>query len=156
MDDVRIVGHPPGPLPHGVRSRPDPEPGTGPLAALETALRWAAEDGADAILLLAVDMPLVPPKLLRDIARSPEPGIVVPESGGPAGMEPLCARYPVSLADDVVTLRTEGEQSLRALIAHAGAVRLPLAHMRRHGPPEHVFLNVNTPADLIRAEALIR
>ena len=156
VGDVRIVGHPPGPLPPGVRSRPDPEPGAGPLAALETALQWGAEEGADTILILAVDMPLVPPSLLRDIALCSEPGIVVPESGGPAGMEPLCARYPVGLAAYVASLRAEGERSLRALIVRAGAVRVPSAHIQAHGPPERIFLNVNTPADLSRAETFSR
>jgi molybdopterin-guanine dinucleotide biosynthesis protein A len=153
LDDVRVVGGAPEAPPAGVRWHPDGEPGAGPLAALETALRLAAGDGAEGVLLLGVDMPLVPPALLQDLLADGGSGIVVPESTGRIGIEPLCARYPLSLLDDLVAARGAGARSLRDLISRVGAGRISLDRVRRHGDPDLIFLNVNTPADLARAEA---
>jgi molybdenum cofactor guanylyltransferase len=153
LGDVRVVGGTPEAAPAGVRWHPDGEPGAGPLAALETALGLATGDGAEAVLLLGVDMPLVPTALLEDLLADRGSGIVVPESTGPVGIEPLCARYPVTLLDDLVTARGAGARSLRDFISRVGASRIPLDRVRRHGDPGLIFLNVNTPADLARAEA---
>jgi len=151
--DVRVVGDAKCPIPPGIRWRADIEPGTGPLGGLETALRWAAEDDADSVLLLAVDMPLVPPGILREIADHPGGDIVVPESTGPAGIEPLCARYGVGILGLLRAARQDGIRSLRAFLSLTGASRIPLEEVRRHGDPDRIFLNVNTLADLAQAEA---
>lgn len=153
LGDVRVVGGPPDAVPAGIPWRADREPGAGPLAALETALRWAASDGSAAVLLLGVDMPLVPVGLLQEILADRDSQIVIPESAGPAGMEPLCARYRVTLVDDLVAARGDGVRSLRDFISRVSATRIPPDRIRRHGDPDRIFLNVNTPADLARAES---
>ncbi len=78
----------PSPL-AGVQARavPDRRPGRGPLAGLEAAL--LASD-ADALLVVAGDMPALAPSLLAHLAAAPEADAVVPFVGGRA--EPLCAR----------------------------------------------------------------
>jgi len=134
--------------------RPDRSTGMGPLAGIETALRWAMEMGRPGALVIACDMPFVSAALLREIVQraiSGDADAVVPESAGRRGMEPLCAWYSVRCLDAVERALASGERSLMALVASVRAERIALAEVRRFGDPDVLFLNVNTPGDLQRA-----
>ena len=135
-------------------SMPDREPGCGPLGGIPTALGFAAGEGMNGALCVACDMPLVSPGLLRLILaeadRSPA-RIVVPESNGRRGFEPLCAYYPVEVLSEAETARAPHE-----LVERFSARLLPLDEVRRLGTPEILFFNVNTPDDLARAERIAR
>lgn len=132
-----------------VASRPDEQAGAGPVGGIVTALRWAREEGLPGALCVACDMPFVSPGLLRMIvsAAAESPGmIVVPESGGRRGFEPLCAYYPVEALDVA-----EDARAPHQLIA-----RFPTRRITVHeaGDPGILFFNVNTPEDLERAERI--
>lgn len=134
--------------------RPDRAGGMGPLAGIETALRWAMELGRPGALVVACDLPFVSAPLLRDLVRHAAAGdadLVVPASAGRREMEPLCAWYSVRCLDAVERALASGERSLVALAASVRAERIALADVRRFGDPDVLFLNVNTPADLRRA-----
>lgn len=135
-------------------TRRDRITGMGPLAGIETALRWAVEMEGPGALVVACDMPFVSASLLRQIvgrATAGEADAVVPESTGRRGMEPLCAWYSVRCLDAVERALASGERSLVALVGSVLAERIALADVRRFGEPDVLFLNVNTPADLERA-----
>ena len=138
------------PLPH----RADLSPGHGPLSGVQAALRWAREEGCDGALCVACDMPLLASGLLREILRVAEQtgvAAVAPESIG-FRPEPLCAFYSVAALPEVEQRIARGERAMMALLDALDAGRVPLAGVRRFGDPEMLFLNVNTPQDLQRAE----
>lgn len=138
----------------GLPSRPDAVPGAGPLAGVHAALRWAVEEGRPGVLCVSCDLPFLPSGLLREMCRLDPGALVVPESGGRAGVEPLCAFYPVGCLPMVEQHLKRGVHRLQDLLAAAQARRVPLARVREWGDPERIFFNVNTRADQQRADVL--
>jgi molybdopterin-guanine dinucleotide biosynthesis protein A len=139
--------------------RPDAVPGAGALGGVHAALLWASDEGRPGALCVACDMPFVPAGLLRRIlARAAEGGadVVVPESTGRRGVEPLCAFYSAGCLPEVERMLADGERRLVDLLGRVRTVRVPLEEVRRWGEPETLFLNVNTPADHARAEEVAR
>jgi len=133
----------------------DRAPGLGPLAGVDAALRWATARGASGALCVSCDLPFAPAGLLREIAARAEAGrAVVPE--GARGIEPLCARYPVSALGEIERLLASDDRSMRTLLAAVGTERIPADVARRFGDPEVLFFNVNTRDDLERAEGIAR
>ena len=142
------------PLPH----RPDLNPGHGPLGGVQAALRWAGEEGCDGALCVACDMPLLAPGLLREVLHRAEQtgaAAVAPESTH-SRSEPLCAFYSVAALPEVDRRIAGGQREMRVLLNALEAERVSLAVVRRFGDPEMLFLNVNTPQDLQRAEQFMR
>jgi molybdopterin-guanine dinucleotide biosynthesis protein A len=105
--------------------REDP-PGSGPLAALwagavalremgdGSAVESAGARPAEAVLVLAVDMPAVSVTLLQLLAAWPGAHTVVPTAGGHP--QPLCARYGVDALAAIPGLLAAGQRSLRSLL----------------------------------------
>ncbi|MDT8436871.1 MAG: molybdenum cofactor guanylyltransferase [Gemmatimonadota bacterium] len=153
-DRVAVVANDPrdaGTSRHPVR--PDVLPGRGVLGGILTAVRWAREEGRDAALVLACDMPLVPAALLRRLAERAGPGrVVLPASDGPRGMEPLCAAYGAATGPAIEDALGRGERAVISFFADVEIDVLPIDEVRRFGPPERLFWNVNRPEDRARAE----
>jgi len=135
---------------------PDLRNGAGPLAGVETALSAAEEEGRPGALILACDMPLVPSALLKLLLeQAPGREVVLPESPGPLGVEPLCGYYSVQARRAVEEALEAGRRSMHAFLARLSPDQLTGVRVAGIGPPERVFLNVNTPGDRERAEALL-
>ena len=106
------------------------------------------------VVCVAWDMPFVPAELLRALADGLARGadVVIPESGGRRGVEPLCAAYGPACRAAIEARIDAGD--LRAIGFHS-LVRvsvLPLERVREFGDPEKLFFNVNTAAELAEAE----
>jgi molybdopterin-guanine dinucleotide biosynthesis protein A len=122
---------------------PDPLPGQGPLAGVLAGLDWAASLGADALLTIPGDTPLIP----RGLARALAPAPAVAESGD--RVHHLVALWPVSAAKSLrAWLNTPGSRSVKKFSDTLG--------MRRVAFPGDPFANVNTPADLAALEARVQ
>ncbi|MEO0863629.1 MAG: molybdenum cofactor guanylyltransferase MobA [Pseudomonadota bacterium] len=125
----------------------------GPLAGVLAGLDWAAEQGADAIVTAAADTPFFPCDLVprlqfaTDGMTNPLALAATPDPKRGLARHPTFGLWPVALRDD-----------LRAALADG--VRKVVLWTDRHDarmaefPDEEAFFNVNTPQDLIRAEAL--
>jgi FdhD protein len=130
----------------GFASLPD-GPGAGPAAGI---LGAAAAYPGRPLLVLACDLPGVPAALLAELARSVRCDLAVPRWR--RGVEPLCALYAPA------ALSALGEQIARGLqaphrLAEDGRLAvhyLEGERLARFGPPEEVFLNLNTPQDVER------
>lgn len=126
-------------------------PGRGPAAGLLGAAHaWPGRP----LLALACDLPSVPVALLQELTRTEDADWVVPRWRG--GPEPLCALWrPRALAmlEDRVT---RGLYALWSLAEETGlAVRWVEGDLlASFGPPEEMFLNVNTPEELDRARGV--
>ena len=156
-EDVVIVANDPdvyGEL--GLPLRPDVESGLGALGGIRTAIAWAAETGRAQAILLACDMPFVPAGLLRALAERGDRGCVsVPASPGRRGLEPLCAAYGVDCLAAVERALAEGDRAVISFFPSVEVRILAEADVAAHGDPEHMFLNINRPADRERAERLL-
>ena len=97
-------------------------------------------------------MPFVTPALLAHLAARDEP-LVVPEAGG--RLHPLLARYEPALLDAAARgARRRRARCTRWSPSWAGAASTRRS-CARFGDPERLLFNVNTPADLARAEELL-
>jgi len=136
---------------------PDVRPGCGTLGGIYTAVTAAPGP----VLCVAWDMPFVPEALLRALIDGAILSVdtydaFLPESSGRRGLEPLCAVYGPACGPAIARRLDDGE--LQAISFHRD-VRvgiLSLAQVRGFGDPDELFFNVNTPEDLVRAEALWR
>jgi molybdopterin-guanine dinucleotide biosynthesis protein A len=127
----------------------EPDPGSGPLAALAAGAAALRERGhSGALLVLAVDLPFVEVPLLRLLAgHEPTAATLVPIAGGIP--QSLCARYDAAACATAADLVAAGRRSLRALLDAVPWQELPEDAWRAVAPP-HALDDVDTPADLER------
>ena len=122
----------------------------GPLLALRHGLRACATRVAVA---LACDLPLIPPGLLRYLAAEGENhAAVVPRAKGE--LQVLAAAYNVACLEVIERRLAAGKLSVHGLLGEV-AVRLVEADALLAFGGEDIFLNVNTPDDLARAERIL-
>ena len=140
---------------------PDRRPGLGALGGLHAALLAAQAAGRPGVLTIACDMPFPPTALLRRLrdecfgaSGSQVPDVVVPESRGRRGMEPLLGAYRVSCIPAIEKSLDEGDRRMVGFHEEILLRRVPLADVEGLCDPETAFLNVNTPEDRERAERL--
>ena len=119
-----------------------------PLLGIVTALEQA--DGRP-VLACACDMPFVSPALARSLADT-SAALVIPHAGG--RLHPLFALYTPAL---LPALREALDQRapLQETVAGLAPVIVDEAELRAFGDPDRLLFNVNTPADLERAEAML-
>ena len=135
----------------GVRTVPDVQPGLGGLGGIHAAL---AHSGG-AVVVVAWDMPFVPASLLAELVSLGGAGdadAAVPESDSKRGLEPLCAYYGAACLGAVERRLAAGDRRVVAFYDDVRVARLGADAVARHGDPRRIFLNVNTPDDLARAE----
>ena len=126
----------------------------GPLAGMLACFEWVKENREDAewLVSFACDCPFMPRDVVRrliDAAHSRDVPIAVAASGGQH--HPVFAAWSMRLpleSEDV--LQTRGLRKVDHLIEAFPNTRVEFASM-----PVDPFFNINTPADLVRAESLI-
>ena len=138
-----------------LRTIPDVRRDSGSLGGIYTAV----VSGPGPVLCVAWDMPFLTEDLLRALvtgATSDAYDAFLPESDGRRGVEPLCAVYGPACRLAIERQLVRGD--LRAIGFHADVKvgTLSLERVRAFGDPDELFFNVNTPADLERAEAAWR
>ena len=139
-----VVAGDPGPYAAlGARLVGDLHPGAGPLAGLEAALQ--ASD-ADALLVFACDLPFIDAALIEALRDAPAAEAVVARLDGKA--QPLAARYARAILPRVQRRLSRDKLRLLDLVAELDPQWLDFPAGTR------ALFNVNTPADLARAETL--
>ncbi|HLG92638.1 MAG TPA: NTP transferase domain-containing protein [Acidimicrobiales bacterium] len=142
-----------GPGRSGLPVAPEGQPGSGPLCALAAGARALALAGhRGPAVVLACDMPLVPPELVGLLAGWPGRGSAVPVWAGRP--QPLCARWSASALRAAGGLAASGRRSLRPLLGLADVCLVPEGAWRAVAGPE-ALMDVDTPADLERAARLL-
>ena len=139
--DVVVVGDTSQSMPAGVRVVGDPVPRLGPLAALATGL---ASVGAERALLLACDMPLLVPAVLRRLAElAGDADASVPLVGG----MPMttCAVYATRVIPRAQALLEKGTRSLRALLDEVSVRWVSEGQLRGLDPDLVSFWDCDTP-----------
>ena len=136
------------PTPWDVRWLPDEAPGVGPWPGVMRALRATK---ADALLVLAVDLPAMTAGFLRRLVERAACGMgCIPRSAG--GLEPLCALYPLpSALLAAEAMDPKGEPSPRRL-AEEGIRDGWMRSFVVHEADAPFLVNWNHPADWTPAD----
>ena len=146
--EVVVVAKPDTPLPElDARVWLEPPSPRHPLCGIVTALR----EGSQPLLVCGCDMPFVTPELAGWLGSFTDP-LVVPYAGG--RFHPLLARYSPELLP-ALEEALAAERSLTAAVEELRPRRLAEDELRRFGDPERLLFNVNSPADLERAEEML-
>ena len=142
--------------PEAIAWRPDLEvvgderTGFGALGGIYTAVI----KGPAPVIVVAWDMPFLAAPLIRALAAGlDDADACLPSSGGPRGVEPLCAAYGPACRTAIEKCLAEGD--LRAIGFHR-FIRvgiLPIESVSGLVDPALAFFNVNTANDLAEAEA---
>jgi molybdopterin-guanine dinucleotide biosynthesis protein A len=135
----------------GLMVIPDLKPGLGALGGILTAVRA----GPGGVVCVAWDLPFVPARLIAALAAGLRRyDAYLPASGGPRGVEPLCAGYGPACGPAIEARVAAGD--LRAVGFHDTVKTgiLTLEEVRQLGDPAWLFFNVNTADDLAEADAL--
>ncbi|HEU5183152.1 MAG TPA: molybdenum cofactor guanylyltransferase [Gemmatimonadaceae bacterium] len=105
------------------------------------------------VVVVAWDMPFVPPPLLRVLRDAgARADAALPESGSRRGVEPLCAYYSPACVPAIERRLDAGDMQVVSFFADVRVERIPEHEVRRFGDPALLFMNVNTPDDLALAE----
>lgn len=133
-----------------LRTIPDVRPGLGALGGIYTAVLEAPAP----VVCIAWDMPFVTPALVRLLAAGlEEADACLPASGSRRGVEPLCAGYGPACGPAIE--RAAEADDLRAIAFHPWIHVVTIPEAALPAAPSRLFFNVNTPADLLTAEALL-
>jgi molybdopterin-guanine dinucleotide biosynthesis protein A len=127
----------------------------GGLGGIHAALDVAAARGARGVLAAACDMPFLSPALLEVLAADAAEDVVIPESGGRRGVEPLCAYYGVACRRPIEAAVARGDHRMISFHDAVRVRRIPFADVSTFGDPAVLFMNVNTPEEARRAEQLL-
>jgi len=126
----------------------DAFPGAGPLAGVHAALVATREHAG--VVCVAADMPFLAPPLLallRD--HAPDAAAVVPRVGGRA--EPLLARWARGCLPDIEARLAAGHRAVHDVFDALTTAWLDEPALRAVDSKLRSFVNVNTAADLLRA-----
>jgi molybdopterin-guanine dinucleotide biosynthesis protein A len=133
----------------GVRVAADVRPGCGSLGGIHAALVHARQPA----LVVAWDMPFVPAALLVALREAGERAdAAVAESGSRRGVEPLCAYYTPACVAPIERRLDGGDRRVIAFYDDVRVARLDAARVGELGDAELLFMNINSPEDLLRAE----
>jgi molybdopterin-guanine dinucleotide biosynthesis protein A len=134
----------------GMRVAGDVRPGIGSLGGIHAALVHAAT----AVIVVAWDMPFVPEGLLAELrARGDDADVVAPESGSSRrGLEPLCAYYSGACIAPIERSIDADDRRVIGFFDQVRVARISIEDVRRYGNPERLFMNVNSPDELVLAE----
>ncbi|KGJ04397.1 molybdenum cofactor guanylyltransferase [Paracoccus halophilus] len=127
----------------------------GPMAGVLAGMEWAAGQGAESLVSVSVDTPFLPRDLVWRLCEAAgRSGIAIaasPDAGGLLRDHPTCALWPVALAGDMRAALEAGQHRIGLFAARFDPGRAVF-----DSQPVDPFLNLNTPGDVARAEALLQ
>ncbi len=125
--------------------------GCGPLGGIHAALRASQ---SECNLVLAVDMPFVPPEFLRylaDHAAARRALVTVPRVG--ERWQPLCAVYRLGFTGVAEQALKEGKYKIDILFRQVEVCTLEEGELEDQGFAPAIFRNLNTPEEAQAARA---
>ena len=121
----------------------------GPLSGVLAGLDWAAAQGADHIVTAAADTPFFPCDLVPQLlfaAETSASGMAL--AATPDGRHPTFGLWPTALRHDLRQALAEGLRKVVLWTDRHGAATARF-------PDDAAFFNVNTPDDLVQAQAML-
>jgi len=134
----------------GLQVRADKLPGRlGPLAGIHTALLWAREIGADAVLTAPADTPFLPSDLVARLADAYDAGHAA-IAASDSNLHPVIGLWPSALAEPLQDALADGIYRVRAWLD-----RISYKIVTFEAGAIDPFWNINTPEELQRARAMV-
>jgi len=130
----------------------------GPLAGIHAGIAWAKANRPDApfVISAAADTPFLPTDLVdRFRTECGEHGETLAVARSEAGLHPVFGLWPVSLAADLEAALGRGERKAQDWVRAHGAREVFFPAVTVGGRDVDPFFNINRPADLGEAEALL-
>lgn len=108
------------------------------------------------VFFAACDTPFLKKELIETILDRSEPGFdaIIPETS--AGLEPLCAVYAQRCLNKVEQHLLQNKLKIMLMLKQNRIRKLSEKILRESDPELISFMNINTPEDLEKAEALCR
>jgi molybdopterin-guanine dinucleotide biosynthesis protein A len=135
----------------GVRVERDVRPGFGSLGGILSGIVHAGRPA----LVVAWDMPFVPAGLLaalRELGEREHADAAVPESGSRRGVEPLCAYYTPACITPIEQRIDHDDLRVIGFYDDVRLSRLGADRVHEFGDPARLFMNINSPDELVLAE----
>lgn len=134
----------------GLPVRADILPGRlGPLAGIHTAMVWARDLGAQAVLTTPADTPFLPRDLVEKLAALRAPGeAAIAASEGE--IHPVIGLWPCAMAAALKTHLSTSAYRVRGWLG-----QIDYRQVEFSGAGIDPFWNINTPADLAHARAAL-
>ncbi len=121
----------------------------GPLSGVLAGLDWAAQQGATHIVTAAADTPFFPCDLVPQLMLAAEnAGADLALAASPSGRQPTFGLWPVALREDLRLTLQDGMRKVVLWTERHGAGYAEFAD-------DAAFFNVNTPDDLVKAQAML-
>ncbi len=148
-DGLLLVANTPGELGFlGLTTVADELPGAGPLGGILTALVHSPHPR---VLVVACDMPLLNPALLRYMAQLPDSSdVIIPrwiDKSGSTNVEPLHAIYSRRCIEAIRERLSAGNLKVQGLLDDVSAQYVEEQEMRLFDPQLLCLRNINTPQD---------
>lgn len=129
----------------------DVRAGAGAVGGIYTAVLVAPAP----VVAVAWDMPFVTAPLIRALAAGlADADTCLPLSGGPRGMEPLCAAYGPACGPAIAAALDAGDRRAIGFHDRVKVGILTSTRVSQFGDPAVLFFNVNTAGDLQEADRL--
>ena len=136
--------------PTGVTLLTDDPSIAGPLSGIASALAFAKQQGAAAVLTLPCDAPFLPDDLAMRLAEALTPGLGVAVAKSGRQWHPICALWRAGLDQALRTYAATGRGSLMGLAEAVGWTPVDWI-----AEPVDPFFNINSREDLAGAEKLL-
>ena len=134
-----------------LRVVPDAIEQAGPLGGIYTAITASP---ADRTIVVACDLPYLTAPLLRLLTVETTADVVMPRSA--RGYEPLCASWTAACAPIIKRRIADGKLSAGLVVEELRVEEIGPGVLASCDPHGLLFVNVNTPHDYERAQALSR
>ncbi len=136
----------------------DAIPGTGALGGIYSGLKASSSERS---FFVACDMPFLNGDLIRHmIAEAGGHDVVIPRvsygTRNSAGYQPLHAIYSKGCIPHIEALLQARRLCIIDFFPHVRVKEIPQEVVQRYDPNRCLFLNVNVPSDIERAETLYR
>jgi molybdopterin-guanine dinucleotide biosynthesis protein A len=149
---IAIIANEPGFDGLGLPVFADEAPGTGPLEAIRTAIRYSP---TPFVMLVGCDLPFITSALLRFLLEMPGDWDAIVPLDRDRRVEPLCAVYSTRLAPVVTELIDRGARKGSSLIEVARTRSVGFDEISHLDGSGHFFDNINTPDDYRRAVGMV-
>jgi signal transduction histidine kinase/GTP:adenosylcobinamide-phosphate guanylyltransferase len=126
-------------------------PDSGPLGGIHTALKKSTHSH---VLILACDLPFVTTQVIRQLCDHALGHDIVAVDAG-SGVEPLCAVYSKACLPEIEKQLSGGRFKVTAIYKQLD-VKVLYREEIDVSLPQDTFLNINTPADLVKAEKILK
>jgi molybdenum cofactor guanylyltransferase len=127
------------------------EEGSGPIAGVASALRFAIREGLDAVLTLPCDTPFAPLDLPERLAAALVGSVRAAAAASGGRLHPSCCCWATSAAAEIPAYLATSRRSLTGF-----AERLHLHSVEWPIEPFDPFFNINSGEDLAAAERILK